>query len=112
MVIYAKSKNLPISPQKMGLVLDLIRGKSVSEARRVLQFSKKKAGRLALKTLNSACANAQHNHEVGEDALCVVDARADKAPTLKRWRPRARGAADRILKRRTHLTIGVAEEKS
>lgn len=108
MVVYAKSKNLPISPQKVNLVLDLIRGKDVEEAQRILKFSKKKAARLIKKTLDSAVANAEHNHELSEDELKVVEARADKSPTLKRWRPRAKGQADRILKRRTHLTIGLA----
>ncbi len=111
MVTYARSKNLPISPQKMGLVLDLIREKDVSEARKILKFSTKKAARLAQETLNSAVANARHNEGLKEDELKVVEARADKAPTLKRIRPRARGRADRILKRRTHLTIGVAIEE-
>jgi len=105
MVTYAKARNLPISPQKVRLVLDLIRGKSVSEARTILGFSSKKAARLTLKVLNSAVASAGHND------LKVVDVWANKAPTLKRWRPRARGRMDRILKRRTHLTIGVEIEK-
>lgn len=107
MVVYARAKNLPISPQKMRLVLDLIRGKSVAEARGALRFSPKKAARLVLKVLSSAVANAERNKELSEDRLSVSDVRADKAPTLKRWRPRARGRVDRILKRRTHLTIGV-----
>jgi large subunit ribosomal protein L22 len=107
MIIYAKAKNLPISPQKMNLVLELIRNKDIEEAQRILDFTNKKAARLARKTLDSAVANAEHNHELRANELEVVEARADKAPTLKRWRPRAKGQADRILKRRTHLTIGV-----
>lgn len=110
MVVYAKAKNLPISPQKMNLVLELIRGKDIEEARRILDFTNKKAARLAKKALNSAVANAEHNHEKRVGELEVVEARADKSPTLKRWRPRAKGQADRILKRRTHLTIGVDEK--
>ena len=107
MVIYARAKNLPISPQKMGLVLDLIRGKPVSEARSILEFSPKKGAKLALKVLSSAVASAERGGMSSGD-LRVAEARADKAPILKRWRPRARGRADRILKRRTHLTIGVS----
>ena len=107
MVVYARAKNLPISPQKMGLVLDLVRGKSVVEAKGVLGLSPKKGARLVLKALNSAVANAEAGGEGASDHLKVVEARADRAPILKRWRPRARGRADRILKRRTHLTIGV-----
>lgn len=110
MIVYARAKNLPISPQKMGLVLDLIRGKSVSEARRILEFSPKKGAKLALKTLNSAVANAENKEELSPSDLKVVEAQADKAPTLKRRRPRARGQVDRILKRRTHLTIGVSSD--
>ncbi len=111
MVVYARSKNVPISPQKMGLVLDLIRGKSVEEAKDILNFSKKKAARFVKKTIDSAVANAKHNYELGESELKIVEAHADKAPTLKRWRPRAKGRADQILKRRTHLTIGVGTEE-
>ncbi|MEA2020488.1 MAG: 50S ribosomal protein L22 [Patescibacteria group bacterium] len=111
MVVYARSKSLPISPQKMNLVLDLIRGKDIAEARKILTFSTKKAAGLAKKALNSAVADAKHNEGLREDELKIVEARADKAPTLKRIRPRARGRADRILKRRTHLTIGVGTEE-
>jgi len=113
MIFYARAKNLPISPQKMGLVLDLIRGKSVTEARQVLKFTPKKGARLALSVLDAAIANAQDRAK--DDAglvekLRVAEARADKAPILKRWRPRARGRVDRILKRRTHLTLGVSSD--
>ncbi|MFW6143497.1 MAG: 50S ribosomal protein L22 [Patescibacteria group bacterium] len=111
MTIYANVNNLPISPQKMRLVLDLIRGKDVSEARRALEFSPKKAAGLALKALDSAIANAVENEGLSEEELKVVEARADKGPTLKRWRPRARGGVDQILKRRTNLTIGVDVEE-
>ena len=110
MVTYAKAKNLPISPQKMNLVLELIRNKDIEEAQRILDFTNKKAARLAKKTLSSAIANVEHNEDSSDKGLRVVEARADKAPTLKRWRPRAKGQADRILKRRTHLTIGVDEK--
>lgn len=106
-VTYARSKNLAISSQKMGLVLDMIRGRLVAEARPILETSPKKGAALALKTLNSAVANATKVKGESADGLWVAEARADGAPMLKRWRPRARGQADRLLKRRTHLTIGV-----
>jgi len=110
MVIYARAKDLPISPQKMGLVLDLIRGKPVSEVRRILEFSPKKGAKFVLETLNSAVANAKNKGEGAPRNLKVVEARADKARVLKRWQPRARGRVDRILKRRTHLIIGLNKD--
>jgi len=109
MIIYARARNLPLSPQKMGLVLDLVRGKTVEEAQQVLSDSPKKGARLIFKVLASAVANAAAGNS--GDKLRIVDARADKAPVFKRWRPRARGRGDRIIKRRTHLTIGVASEQ-
>ena len=109
MVVYARAKNLPLSPQKMGLVLDLVRGKTVEEAQQALSNSPKKGARLLTKVLASAVANAAAGGGSGEN-LRVVDVRADKAPVFKRWRARARGRGDRIIKRRTHLTVGVALE--
>ena len=105
MVVYARAKNLPLSPQKVRLVLDLIRGKTAEEARQILSVSPKKGARLISKVLASAVANAAGSDSW--DNLRIVDTHADKAPVFKRWRARARGRGDRIIKRRTHLTVGV-----
>jgi large subunit ribosomal protein L22 len=102
--ITAKAKYLRTSPQKAGLVLALIRGKSVGEARRILQFSPKRVAKSILKTLNSAVANAKQKG-LKEEGLKVVKATADPGPTFKRTRPVSRGRAHRILKRTTHVTI-------
>ena len=113
MAFYARVKDLPISPQKMGLVLDLVRGRTVTEARRILESSPKKATRFVLKALSSAVAAAQGSGDTSESGIWrVVEARADKAAVLKRWRARARGRGDRIIKRRTNLTIGVDRDLS
>lgn len=102
--ITAKAKYLRTSPQKAGLVLTLIRGKSVAEARRILQFSPKRVAKSVLKTLESAVSNAQQKG-LKEDTLKVVRAVADPGPTFKRMRFVSRGRAHRILKRTAHVTI-------
>lgn len=106
--VIATAKYLRTSPQKAGLVLALIRGKSVAEALRVLKFSPKRAAKLALKTLESAVANAKQKGLKEED-LKVVKAVADPGPTFKRVRFASRGRINRILKRTTHLTIELGD---
>ena len=114
-------KFLRISPRKVKIVCDLIRGQDVSTARAYLLHTPKAASEPVLKLLNSAVANAEHEHHVRPESLvvkaCYVDkdklyvstALADPGPTLKRGMPRAKGSYNRILKRTTHLTIGVSE---
>jgi len=102
--VIAKAKYLRTSPQKAGLVLELIRGKPVTEARRILRFSPKRVARSVLKTLESAVANAKQKG-LKEENLKVVRAVADPGPTFKRFRFVARGRIHQILKRTTHVTI-------
>jgi large subunit ribosomal protein L22 len=105
----AKLSNARISPQKARLVADQIRGKSVEEALDILNFSTKKAAAIIKKLLESAIANAEHNDGADVDELKVSTVFVDGAVTMKRIKPRAKGSADRILKRNCHITIKVAE---
>ena len=84
---------------------DLLRGKDVQEARAILAYSQRSVARDWAKVLESAIANAEHNHELVGDDLKILAAFADEGPTLKRFRPRAMGRATRIRKRTSHLTI-------
>ena len=104
----ATLKYLRTSAYKVREVLDLIRGLDVDDARHVLQFSERGPARDVLKILNSAVANADHTLNIPADELKVAVAFADEGPTIKRWRPRARGRATRIRKRTCHITIIVA----
>ncbi len=106
----AVAKYIRISPYKARLVVDLIRGKPVSEALSILTFTPKKAAKLVKKVLESAIANAEHNYQMDPDRLYVKRAFVDEGPRLKRIWPRAFGRASRILKRTSHITI-VVEEK-
>jgi large subunit ribosomal protein L22 len=98
-----------ISSFKVRLVLDQIRGKRIEEALNILEFSNKKAAQLVAKVLNSAIANAEHNEGSDIDELVISSAYADEGATMKRIRPRAKGRANRILKRTSHITVGVKE---
>ncbi len=109
MEIAAKLKNAPISAQKGRLVADQIRGKSVETALNTLRFSTKKGAALMCKVLESAIANAEHNEGADIDELKVSTVFIDEGPTLKRVRARAKGRANRILKRSCHITVKVAE---
>ena len=100
-----------ISPYKMRLVVNLIRGKGVNEALAILQFTPKKGARLLLKLLRSAIANASQNKEVEEDKLYVEKVYVDEGPTWKRIRPRAMGRANLIRKRTSHITLILGERK-
>ncbi|MGI0118150.1 50S ribosomal protein L22 [Zooshikella sp. RANM57] len=110
MEVAAKHKGANISAQKARLVADQIRGKSVDEALNILAFSPKKAAMLFKKVLESAVANAEHNEGADIDELKVSTVFVDEGTTLKRIRPRAKGRADRILKRTCHITVKVAEK--
>lgn len=105
----AKLKSARLSAQKARLVADQIRGKSVADALNILSFSPKKGADLIKKTLESAIANAEHNDGADVDELKVSTIFVDEAMTMKRIRPRAKGRADRILKRTCHITVKVAE---
>lgn len=110
MKVRAHAKHIRQSPYKVRRVLDLVRGLPVEEARHVLAFTDRRAADPVRKVLNSAVANAEHNFALDSDELFVAEAFADEGPTLKRWRPRARGRATRIRKRTSHITIVVTEE--
>lgn len=103
-------KGARISAQKVRLVADQIRGRGVEEALDILQFSGRKGARLLKKVLESAIANAEHNAGADIDDLTVSSIFVDEGKTMKRIKPRAKGRADRILKRSCHITIKVSEK--
>lgn len=109
MEVSAKLKGARISPQKVRLVADQVRGLPVEEALNLLAFSSKKAAQIVKKVLESAIANAENNEGADIDELKVSTIYVDEGVTMKRIRPRAKGRADRILKRSCHITVKVAE---
>ena len=98
-----------ISPRKVGIVCDLIRGKSVAQATAILMSTPKSASEPLMKLLKSAAANAENNHGMDPEKLYVSECFATGGPNLTRIRPRARGRANRINKRTSHVTIAVKE---
>lgn len=109
MDVSAKLRYLRMSPRKVRLVLDLIRGRSVSDAQSQLEHLSRWAAKPVLKLLNSAVANAEHNFKLKPDGLYVKHVTADMGPTLKRFHPKAFGRADVIRKRTTHITLILSE---
>ena len=109
MQVKAVAKNIRISPQKARLAADQIRGKSVARALEILSFGETKASQLMLKTLESAIANAEHNESADIDDLVVSQCFVDEGPTMKRFRARAKGRANQILKRSSHITVMVGD---
>jgi large subunit ribosomal protein L22 len=105
----AVSKMLRISPQKLNLVAQLIRGKKVASALADLEFSRKRIAKDVRKCLESAIANAENNHDLDVDELVVAEAHVGKALVIKRFTPRGRGRVGRILKPFSHLTIVVRQ---
>ena len=108
MEVKAVTRFVRVAPRKARIVVDLVRGKSVTEAREILAFTNRAVAETVEKTLNSAVANAEHNNPLRADSLVVKRAFVDEGPTLKRIRPRAKGSASRIRKRTSHITIVVA----
>lgn len=106
----AVAKYIRISPRKARQVIDLIRGKDVGEAFAILKFTAHKATGPVSKVLKSAVANAEHNFSMNVDNLYVKEAYVDEGPTFKRIRPRARGRADLVRKRTSHITVVVSEK--
>jgi len=104
-LVHAKARYVRTSARKARLVCDHIRGKDVAEARAILAFTPRAAAKPWLKLLESAVANAEHNHELVGEELRIAAVHADEGPTLKRFRPRAMGRATRIRKRTSHLSI-------
>lgn len=107
-VASAIAKNAKSSPQKMRLIADQIRGLSVEKAVEILQFSDKKAAGIVKKVLESAVANAEHNYSLDVDELRVSEIYVDSGLVMKRVMPRAKGRADRISKRSSHITVKVS----
>jgi large subunit ribosomal protein L22 len=110
MATVASLRYARISPQKCRLVADQIRGKPVGQALHILQYSPKKAAHLVRKVLESAIANAENNDGADIDELRVSAIMVGEAPTLARFRARAKGRGNRIIKRNSHITIQVADE--
>ena len=104
-------KFVRLSPKKARFVADLVRGKKVDEAVNILKFSTNRAARIIKKVLDSAIANAENNQGADVDELKVKTITIDEGPRMKRIRPRAKGRADRIVKRTAHITITVADSR-
>lgn len=103
-----------VAPQKARLVADLVRGRGVGDALEVLAFTQKKSAVMVKKLIESAVANVEHeaqrnNEQVDVDELVVKTIFVDQGPVLKRFRPRARGSASKVLKKTSHITVVVAE---
>lgn len=110
--VSAQAKYVRTSARKARLVCDHIRGKDVVEARKILAFATRDAAKAWSKLLESAVANAEHNHELVGEELRILSVHADEGPTLKRYRPRAMGRATRIRKRTSHLSITLTPKES
>jgi large subunit ribosomal protein L22 len=110
MEVRAVSKDTRISPRKVRPLVDLVRGKKVDEALSLLKFTPSPSARVVAKTVKSAAANAENNFQMEPADLRIVGIFTDESRTLKRMRPRARGRANRILKRSSHITVVVSEE--
>ena len=111
MQTFSKLKYAHISPQKCRLIADVVRGKRVGLALSQLRFMPKKGADLVLKALESAVANAEHNHGADIDDLKVALVQVDAAPVLKRFAARAKGRGARIVKRNSHITVVVSDGK-
>ena len=111
MVAKAHARYLRISPRKVKIVADLIRGKSLPQATGILLTTPKAASEPLLKLLNSAAANAENNHKMDPEKLYVQSCFVDAGPILKRGQPRAHGRMYRINKRTSHITVVVAEKE-
>lgn len=110
--VAAKLRGAKLSAQKARLVADQVRGKPVEAALDILAFSPKKGAAVIKKVLESAIANAEHNEGADVDELRVSTIFVDEGTTMKRIKPRAKGRADRILKRSCHITVKVADEET
>jgi large subunit ribosomal protein L22 len=111
-MVTASARFVRCSPRKARLVADLVRGKGVSDARSILAFSTRAAALPVQKVLESAVANADHNHAVDASDYVLARVTVDEGPTIRRFRPRAMGRATRIRKRTCHITIGLASPEA
>ncbi len=110
MQVSATAKRLRVSPRKARLVVDLVRGMRVEAALNVLAFSTQKGAGLVRKVVESAIANAESKEGADVDELRIAEIYVNKGVTMKRLRPRAKGRADRIFKRSSHVTVTVTDE--
>ncbi len=111
MEVRAVAKDTGISPRKVRLLVDLVRGKKVDEALTILRFAPTPIARVVAKVVKSAAANAENDFQMSPMDLKIVNILADEARTMKRFRPRARGRASPIRKRSSHITVIVAEQE-
>lgn len=111
MDVKATAKTVRFTPRKVRLVLDLVRGKSVEEALAILSFMPNQAATAVAKVVKSAKANATHNNQLDENALYIKACYANEGVVLKRFMPRAKGNAAQILKRTSHITVVVSDER-
>jgi len=110
MKVRAVAKDVGISPQKVRLVINMVRGKKVDEALTMLSFLPTPTAKAVAKLIKSASANAENNFQMSPADLKITDIHADKGHTLKRFRPQSRGRISPILKRSSHITVFVSEE--
>ena len=110
MEVNATAKYIRIAPRKLRIVMNLIRGKKVSDAFAILKFTPKVGSEVVEKVLRSAVANAEHNNDMNVDTLFVSSCYVNQGPTLKRIHPRSRGQAFKILKHSSHVTVCVSEK--
>ena len=111
MEVRARAEDTGVSPRKVRLLVDMVRGKKVDEALTILRFTPTPTARIVAKVVKSAAANAENNFQMSPSDLRITRIFADEARTLKRYRPRARGRVSPILKRSSHITVIVDEEK-
>ncbi len=109
MEVRAVAKDTGVSPRKVRLLVDMVRGKKVDEALTILRFAPTPTARVVAKVVKSAAANADNNFQMSPSDLKIVSVFVDEARTMKRFRPRARGRSSQILKRSSHITVIVAE---
>jgi large subunit ribosomal protein L22 len=110
-VVRASSRYVRIAPRKARLVADQVRGLHIEKARALLQFSPRSAAQDIKKLIESAASNAENNHDLVADEMRVAEITVDEGPTLKRYRPRAKGAASRINKRTSHIGVALSPEE-
>lgn len=104
----AVAKYVRVSPRKARIVVDKIRGKEVLDAQDILRFNERAISEVVSKVVASAAANAEHKYGVRPESLVIKEAYVDEGPTMKRYRPRAKGSASPIMKRTSHITVIVA----
>ena len=110
-LVKAQAKSVDMTPRKVGLVASLVRGRTVSDALIILEHTPKRAALPIIKVINSAKANAAHNHNVQTDNLTITELHVTPGPRAKRFRPVARGSAHPYQKRTTHITVIVSGEE-